>query len=382
MKAIIGANYGDEGKGQSVHRIIDPRNKTCVVRFNSGAQAGHTVVAGSDSHVFHQYGSGSFKGADTFLSREVVVNPYVIQGERTTFPNQQLFIDSQCRITTLPDMVINQLIENERRSARHGSCGMGFNETIERNNKRTGVRISDIDSSVFGELMYAIWEDDGPDRLIELGYRNLISKYFDVLNAEMIKASIVDAETMFSYSTIVTGLTDLISQYDDFVFEGAQGLLLSERNTYDFPHLTRSDTGVGNIITLVNSLPSQHIPNNVDVRYVSRPYVTRHGAGPLPLELDRLPLDTIVDSTNVPNPYQGTIRYGLLDVDELAKRVIDDFDRCPSWGSCTIQLTCADQVPDRIHYFSGGTMKYGTVNMMAEAIMNNWKINTVVVGLQ
>ena len=81
VKAVIGAAFGDEGKGSCTAFLSNP--STLVVRYNGGAQAGHTVIHNGARHVFHHFGSGSFKGAATYLSRHFLVNPLLWQNELT-----------------------------------------------------------------------------------------------------------------------------------------------------------------------------------------------------------------------------------------------------------------------------------------------------------
>ena len=74
-RVVIGAGWGDEGKGATVDRLVRGPDDV-VVRFNGGAQAGHTVFAPDGRrHVFHHVGSGAFHGAATYLSRHVVSKP-------------------------------------------------------------------------------------------------------------------------------------------------------------------------------------------------------------------------------------------------------------------------------------------------------------------
>lgn len=108
---VVGANYGDECKGQTVHDLSD-RN-TCVVRFNGGAQAGHTVVHHGDRNVFHQLGSGTYRGAATYLGPECIVNPSVYMMEKNKFPTATMCIDKRARVTTFTDVIINRLRERE-----------------------------------------------------------------------------------------------------------------------------------------------------------------------------------------------------------------------------------------------------------------------------
>ena len=76
-RVVIGAQFGDEGKGRlTAHHVVEVGDDAIVVRFNGGAQAGHTVVAPDGRrHVFSHVGSGALTGAATYLSRFFVANP-------------------------------------------------------------------------------------------------------------------------------------------------------------------------------------------------------------------------------------------------------------------------------------------------------------------
>ncbi len=133
---VIGANFGDEGKGLMTDYYA-AKADSIVVRFNGGAQAGHTVVTPDNKrHVFSHIGSGSFAGAETFLSRYFVCNPLLFRKEWDVLSPKcaipQIHVDAAAIVTTPYDMMINQIAEDLRGSGRHGSCGMGFGETIER----------------------------------------------------------------------------------------------------------------------------------------------------------------------------------------------------------------------------------------------------------
>ena len=104
----------------------------------------------------------------------------------------------------------------------------------------------------------------------------------------------------------------------DPVFEGAQGLLLSQDNKENFPHVTRSYTGRRNVRELCNQVGI----NEIETYYISRTYLTKHGAGPLKGENPNLRYE---DDTNVDHPWQGTIRFAPLDTEELYQRCAKDF---------------------------------------------------------
>jgi adenylosuccinate synthase len=109
-----------------------------------------------------------------------------------------------------------------------------------------------------------------------------------------------------------------IAQCEDPVFEGAQGLLLDQDNKEFFPHVTRSHTGMKN----VRALCAQAGITEIETYYVSRTYLTRHGAGPLPGEDPGM---AFADDTNVEHPYQGRLRFAPLDVAALRARCAADY---------------------------------------------------------
>jgi adenylosuccinate synthase len=110
-----------------------------------------------------------------------------------------------------------------------------------------------------------------------------------------------------------------IGQCKDPLFEGAQGLLLSQDNKKDFPHVSRSYTGMRNI----RKLCAQAGIKDIVPYYVSRTYLTRHGAGPLPGEDPKMSYE---DDTNNENTYQGKLRFAALDYDALVDRIAKDAD--------------------------------------------------------
>jgi adenylosuccinate synthase len=137
-----------------------------------------------------------------------------------------------------------------------------------------------------------------------------------------------------------------IAQCRDPIFEGAQGLLLDQDNKQFFPHLTRSHTGMRN----VRILCEQAGIGGVDVYYVSRTYLTRHGAGPLPGEDRGLSFE---DNTNVEHSFQGKIRFAPLITYDLGRRCAQD-----AGGPFKLVLTHCDQrIPSckADLYFNGPT---------------------------
>lgn len=308
-RVVIGANFGDEGKGL-VTDYLCSQGAGVVVRFNGGAQAGHTVVTpGGDRHVFSHFGSGSFLGVPTFLSQFFVCNPILFFKELSELNrlglDPSIYAHPECVVTTFADMLINQRLEEARGAKRHGSVGLGINETVERS------QIPELKIT-----MADIW--NGP-KAIESRLGQICGKYATFRTGKPIDepamvAKFVEGCGMFAERVHPAG----IGQCKDPVFEGAQGLLLDQNNKEYFPHLTRSNTGMQN----VRALCAQAGIDQIETYYVSRTYLTRHGAGPLPGEDARLSYE---DSTNVEHPWQGAIRFAPLD-DGLLARCKQDFD--------------------------------------------------------
>ena len=133
INIVIGANYGDEGKGL-VTNIITNRSDV-VVLANGGAQRGHTVEYNGCKHIFHHFGSAALKGARSHASELFLLNPAEYIKELDDFENNlhckpSLTADPNCKVTTIYDMLANAI--REELKGTKGSCGMGVWETIQR----------------------------------------------------------------------------------------------------------------------------------------------------------------------------------------------------------------------------------------------------------
>jgi adenylosuccinate synthase len=334
-RAVIGANFGDEGKGL-VTDYLCSKGAGVVVRFNGGAQAGHTVVTPSgDRHVFSHFGSGSFLGVPTFLSRHFICNPILFFKERAELHKLGLepsvYADPQCVVTTFADMMINQRLEDARGAKRHGSVGLGISETVER--------------SQIPELKITMADLWNGLKTLQSKLEQICGKYAEFRTGKKIdEPAMVQkfVEGCWKFAEIVHPAG--IGQCKDPVFEGAQGLLLDQNNKEYFPHVTRSNTGMRN----VRALCAQAGIDKIETYYVSRTYLTRHGAGPLPGEDSSL---RFADATNLEHPYQGRLRFAPLD------NCL--FDRCRrDFGSdgYKLVLTHCDQLaaPVRANIYTDG----------------------------
>lgn len=382
MKAhvVVGANYGDCGKGLITDYLVNREKADVVVRFNGGAQAGHTVqTPAGNRHVFHHFASGTFAGAKTFLAKEFVVNPMMFFKELEELKelglnydrDDMIMIDPRAMVSTPWDIMINQIRERDPNASHKGSCGVGFGETIERNQRHVQFgdvmrfTMQDVSNSAFdktdsGELRFKLdfirrkWV---PLRLTELGIQYTPLMKRQVMDERVFNKFREDLDVFGQVTKLM--LPKTLSNYKKkIVFEGAQGLGLDEVEG-DFPNITRSRTGIHNVIEFCKETAI----DSLDVYYVTRAYLTRHGAGKMESELKEKPYVGIKELTNVTNEFQGKFRYGNLDVDKLADRIRVELRRALNGGiniSPKLAVTCVDQLDDMARFSVNG--KYRRVN--------------------
>lgn len=314
IKIVVGSNWGDEGKGLMTDYFSQKPN-SIVVCSNGGAQRGHTVTTPNGiRHVFHHFGSGTFNHASTYLSENFIVNPIIFKQEYDELtklgyvPN--VYINQDCMLTTPFDMMANQIVEENRGKNKHGSCGLGIFETI----KRYKAGITDVDNHI-REYYLEQFEKENiilTDEWSRIFLDNGIFEHF-----------LDDWDFMNNHSLAMSD-NYFLNQFDNIVFEAAQGLLLDQNNTEYFPHLTPSNTGIKNPKRIIENV-EWNDEINIETCYVSRTYLTRHGAGKFPSECNkRFINEYMFDKTNVPNPFQDTLRYGTLDLGELYSRCSKD----------------------------------------------------------
>lgn len=244
---------------------------------------------------------------------------------------------------------------------RHGSCGYGFGETVGRNEETEfGLKVGDLmDPDLAGRLMDIrdVWL---PDRLVSMGVIPDAETAAAIHDERIFEAFLRDCAEFVKAVAIVddADLGDRI-----VVFEAAQGLLLDQRGA-DFPHVTRSNTGVENMLAIA---AEAGIPA-IEAIYVSRCYMTRHGAGPMPDERDLSGMFSIEDATNVPNPWQHSLRFGLLDLDSLSARIADDVSKAQDMDvRIHLAISCLDQVVGDIPFIAEGRVKASNVDVFVDS---------------
>lgn len=360
IKAVIGANFGDEGKGLMTdyfcHQSTLRGEKCLVVLHNGGSQRGHTVVTpDGQRHVFHHFGSGTLVGADTYLSEEFVLNPMIFRQEWEELESMKaipkVYVNHACRVTTPFDMILNQIIEESRDNARHGSCGMGIHETMIRDVCNYPIEMW-FDSSDEAKKYYLKEiRNYLSERLLDFGINKIPDNWKEIVNSDLLIENFI-SELNFMGRNISTRFDRFIEYYDCVVFENGQGLLLDQNNTAYYPHLTPSNTGIKNSLEIIAEMSCKP---DIEVCYVTRTYLTRHGAGRLDGECDKQEINPdMQDLTNIPNPHQGTLRYAKLIEKSLEERILKDFEPARKYGA---KLSLAITHENEYDYVFSNTFK-------------------------
>lgn len=308
---VAGLGFGDEGKGLFTSYLCAKTKNPLVVRFNGGHQAGHTVVYEGKRHVFSGFGAGTLQGVPTYWSYFCTFYPISFLNEWSLLDNPLIYVNGLCPVTTPFDIDHNRKTEKVK---RHGSVGVGFGSTIQRQENYYKLFVQDL---FFEPVMIAKLKS--------------IASYY---NAEDVEEKIESfIECVNKVKKIIKLSDDSIMEKYDPIFEGAQGVLLDMDFGF-FPNVTRSNTTSKNTLQLY---PSK------EIYYITRSYLTRHGNGFMPNE-KKLDLINNENETNRSHDYQGEFRTAELDISLLnyALKCDDNFSKGLSKN---LVITCIDQYP-------------------------------------
>lgn len=337
VEVVVGANYGDEGKGLFTEHLCRNMPKPAVVLSNGGCQRGHTVNNKELGirHVFHHFGSGTLLNAPSVYAKTFIVNPIKYAEEKKELELHRIepiALRAPGCILQLPgDMFTNQMLELARAkdNARHGSCGWGIWETQVRNAELGKLSFEDFSMLSYSKKRQMIL--DAVDWQLETRLstcKDTIYTYLldTVRSDNFIKHFIYDFEEMAKTvkcletdSIVEVNWTKHNAAIESLVIENAQGLLLDkdyapeDENGRTDVHTTPSKCGLASSI---EALGYGADACSITANYITRTYLTRHGAGPFPEEDKDMHFE---DKTNVPNDWQGMLRFGQLDDEAVVK---------------------------------------------------------------
>ncbi|MFQ5849714.1 MAG: adenylosuccinate synthase [Candidatus Binatia bacterium] len=279
--AVIGAQWGDEGKGKVVDLFA--HHADIVVRFQGGNNAGHTLVVKGEKTVLHLVPSGTLHPNKVCLiGNGVVVDPGVLLDEISRLKERgYLLDDSLLRISEEAHLIlpyhkaIDQARERLRGKGKIGTTGRGIGPAYEDKVARIGIRFIDLlEEETFREKLRANLKEKNI-------YLKAILKEKTLNFSEIHKTYCGYRERLKGYVTN-TGLylEREIKAGKKILFEGAQGSLLDvDHGTY--PYVTSSNTIIGEACTGAGVGP-QNIHQTIGI---SKAYTTRVGSGPFPTEV-------------------------------------------------------------------------------------------------
>lgn len=279
---IVGAQWGDEGKGKIVD-IFTPF-VDAVVRFQGGNNAGHTLVVDGQKTVLHLIPSGILHEKVTcIIGNGVVVCPEILLSEISALKAKgYLKDDAQLAVSDAAHLImpyhkkLDQLREEKGGDDKIGTTGRGIGPAYEDKMARKGIRFCDLENKDFFKKKLSSILKNRNERFVKIfkiepfDYEKIFKKYIDIYG--QLKKYIINTPLL---------LNQLVKQNTNIMFEGAQGAILDvDHGTY--PFVTSSNTVAGGACTGAGIGPTA-----IDrVIGVSKAYTTRVGSGPFPTELE------------------------------------------------------------------------------------------------
>lgn len=278
--AIIGAQWGDEGKGK-ITDLLGEQAKV-VVRFQGGHNAGHTVIANDKKIILHVVPSGIMRagvvnviGNGVTLSLPSLVKEITMLAEQGISTDNRLKISDSCNLLIPSHQALDQARENLSSVKAIGTTKRGIGPSYEDKAARRALRLSDLfHETTFEKKLKDI-----------LDYHNFILK--DYYKAQTLNYDEIFAELSSAFKIVkpmVVDVVGLLGQYlkqgKNILFEGAQGTYLDiDHGTY--PYVTSSNTIAGAVCTGCGFGPL-YLDS---ILGIVKAYATRVGQGPFPTEL-------------------------------------------------------------------------------------------------
>ena len=278
--AVLGAQWGDEGKGKIIDVLAQDAN--IVARFSGGNNAGHTVVNEEGKFSFHIIPCGVFwPNTLNVIGNGVVVDPDVLLEEidilasRGHDISQRLLVSERAHIIMPYHVALDNLAEQSRGTEALGTTGRGIGPTYSDKASRTGIRAADLlDLKALLPRLEKIIDDNNA----------VITSVYgaDPVSLQHVVEKCEEWSTRMKpfVAPVERVLHDALQKGDHIVLEGAQGALLDlDHGTY--PFVTSSNPTIGGACVGLG-MPPNYIS---EVIGVFKAYSTRVGTGPFPSEL-------------------------------------------------------------------------------------------------
>lgn len=278
VTVVVGSQWGDEGKGKIVDILSEQYD--IVVRYQGGANAGHTVKIGDKQFILHLIPSGILReNVLCVIGNGVVVDPRALLDEIKQLEDLGINIQNRLFISQNAHLIMpyHKLLDSisESGSSKIGTTGRGIGPCYIDKYARKGIRIVDLlDKKVLEEKIRSNIEEK--NNLLKKVYNQ---QAFDV--EEIIKEYLEFDDAIDQYITDVPlFLNNALADDNSILLEGAQGALLDvDHGTY--PYVTSSNPTSGGAST-GSGIPPTKITS---VYGIVKAYTTRVGLGPFPTEL-------------------------------------------------------------------------------------------------
>ncbi len=312
VSAIIGTQWGDEGKGKIVD--VFSSKSDFVVRFHGGNNAGHTIVVGGKKYPLHLIPSGILNPkTKCVIANGVVVDLEVLVEEINTFEkdgidlNGRLFISDRCHLILPYHKALDKAYENARGKDKLGTTGRGIGPCYADKASYNGIRIYELkDWDLFVEKF-----------TFQSKIKNEILKTFKVtpinIKKELEKIAVARKIILPYVADTYAILQKAMKQNKNVLFEGAHGVML-DVDFSPYPYTTASNVIPG-AVNIGAGIPVQKISK---VCGVVKAYTSRVGGGPLPTEIQGELSDTIREKGGEYGTTTGRPRrVGWLDLEAV-----------------------------------------------------------------
>ncbi len=280
--SVLGSQWGDEGKGKIVDQLSE--NVDLVVRFQGGANAGHTIYVDGEKFVFHLIPSGILhENVIVGIGNGVALDPEIILNEITMLKDENYKVSSEnLKISPLAHIVmpyhkeLDGLREKRKKDKKIGTTKKGIGPCYEDKMSRIGIRFADLinDDKLYEKLSYVV---PLKNKIIKNVYEKDISFDIDELFEKYRDYGKRLSNFVYDISYLID---DFYENGKKVLFEGAQGALLDiDFGTY--PYVTSSNTTAGGILTGTGA-GCRKVDN---VLGIVKSYTSRVGSGIFPTEL-------------------------------------------------------------------------------------------------
>jgi adenylosuccinate synthase len=340
--AVVGAQWGDEGKGKVVDYLASSFAYTA--RYAGGHNAGHTVMYNNHRYVLQLIPSGILRpGKKAVIGTGTVVDPAALVGEVENLKRSgidvrgRLFLSNRAHVIFPYHREMDRAAEAARGAAKIGTTSRGIGPAYEDKASRRGLRVCDLlDAEHFAEKLAPVIAEKNMISEATFGHAletaGLAEQYLE-LSAHL-RGLVADTSVL---------LNEALNAGESVLFEGAQGTMLDiDHGTY--PYVTSSNATSGGVTTGLGVAPTRL----TGVVGVTKAYTTRVGSGPFPTEMVDLDAQEVRTRGNEFGAVTGrprrcgwldlvVLRYAkmLSGIDSLVVTKLDVFDQQTEIQVCT-----------------------------------------------